>query len=77
VVAAVLRWIAQFTDSSGIKARSVIAVPLNLCVWIAVAFFASLGLAIGILASFGHEQRGVRAFSWLVDSAGIPESALI
>ena len=56
-----LRWIAQFTDSSGIKARAPIAVPLNLylCVWIAMAFFASLGLAIGILASFGDEQRGV------------------
>ena len=56
-----LRWIAQFTDSSGIKARAPIAVPLNLylCVWIAMAFFAPLGLAIGILASFGDEQRGV------------------
>ena len=46
-------------DSSGIKARAVIAIPLNRCVWIAMAFFASLGLAIGILASFGDEQRGV------------------
>jgi hypothetical protein len=55
-----LRWIAQFTDSSGIKARAAIAVPLNLCVWIAMAFFASLGLAIGIPLATNSEALALR-----------------
>jgi hypothetical protein len=36
-----------------------IAVRSSPCVWMAMAFCASLGLAIGVLAFFGDEQRGV------------------
>jgi hypothetical protein len=36
-----------------------IAVRSSPCAWMAMAFCASLGLAIGVLAFFGDEQRGV------------------
>ena len=48
-----------FANASGIKARAMISVRSSPCVWMAMAFCASLGLAIGVLAFFGDEQRGV------------------
>jgi hypothetical protein len=48
-----------FANASSIRARAMIAVRSSPGVWMAMAFCASLGLPIGVLAFFGNEQRGV------------------